>query len=251
MHTLAASGFHVVAPDQRGFNLSEKPRSVDAYRLDTLADDIADLANVLGRETFHIVGHDWGGSVAWSLASRHNTRLCRMVVLNAPHPAVLLHAMRNGPSKYVRFLEAPWLPETVLRLGHYDGLGKAFATARPEAFKPEVMQAYHDTWRKPGAVTPMLNWYRALLRRPVTMPAPGTLSTPCLILWGDTDPFAIPQLADESAILCTEAKVVHLSSVGHWIIHDARETVIDHLRRFFQEVAEPRTCFGHTTGSPS
>ena len=147
--------------------------------------------------------------------------------------------MRSDPdqrrkSGYVRFLQTPWLPEALLRLGRRQGLVKAFATARPEAFTADVMQTYHDAWRRPGALTAMLNWYRALPRRPMTMPAFGTLSTPCVILWGDSDSFAIPRLADESARLCAEAEVVHMPGVGHWIIHDARETVLAHLRRFLR-----------------
>ena len=92
------SGCMFVAPDQRGYNLSEKPRGIDAYRLDAFTDDIANLASALGRETFQSVGHDWGGSVAWSIASRP-ARLQRMVVLNAPHPAVWIDAMRNDPDQ--------------------------------------------------------------------------------------------------------------------------------------------------------
>jgi len=237
MSSLAASGFHVVAPDQRGYNLSEKPRGIDAYQLDILADDITGLAAALGYETFRIVGHDWGGSVAWSIASRHPSQLERMVVLNAPHPAIWLRAMRTDPdqrrrSGYVRFLRLPWLPEVLLRLGRYQGLAKAFATACPEAFTADVMQTYRDAWRRPGALTAMLNWYRAILRRPMPMLAPGTLSTRCLILWGDSDLFGIPKLADESAVLCAEAEAVHLPGIGHWIIHDAHETVLAHLQRF-------------------
>jgi pimeloyl-ACP methyl ester carboxylesterase len=239
MSSLAASGFYVVAPDQRGYNLSEKPRGIDAYRLDTLADDITNLASALGRETFQIVGHDWGGSVAWSIASRHPARLQRMVVLNAPHPAVWIDAMRNDPdqrrkSGYVRLLQTPWLPEALVRLGRYEGLGKAFATARPQAFTTDVMQTYRDAWRMPGALTAMLNWYRALLRQPLAMPAPRTLTTPCLILWGDGDSLALPKLADESAALCAEAEVAHLPGEGHWINHDARETVLAYLQRFLK-----------------
>jgi pimeloyl-ACP methyl ester carboxylesterase len=145
--------------------------------------------------------------------------------------------MRSDPeqrrkSGYVRFFQLPWLPETLLRIGRYDGLEKAFATARSEAFPPDVMQAYHDAWRKPGALTAMLNWYRALFRQRLTIPAAQTLSPPCLILWGDIDPFAIPKLADESAKLCAEAEVAHLPDVGHWIIHDAHEAVVAHLQQF-------------------
>jgi epoxide hydrolase 4 len=237
MSSLAASGFYVVAPDQRGYNLSEKPLGIDAYQLEVLADDIAGLASALGRETFQVVGHDWGGSVAWSLASRHPSRLERMVALNAPHPAVWLRAMKVHPeqrrkSGYVRFLQLPWLPELLLRFGGYRGVAKAFATARPEAFTASVMQAYREAWSRPGALTGMLNWYRAILRKPMPMPEPGALSTRCLILWGDSDPFAISTLAAESAALCAEPEIIHLQRTGHWLIHDEPETVLGHLRRF-------------------
>jgi epoxide hydrolase 4 len=237
MSKLAALGFYVVAPDQRGYNLSEKPRGFGAYQLEILADDIAGLASALWRETFQIVGHDWGGSVAWSLASRHPSRLHRMVVLNAPHPAIWLRAMRTDPeqrrrSGYVRFLQLPWLPEMLLRLGGYQGVAKAFASARPEAFTPDVMQSYREAWSTPGALTGMLNWYRAIFRHPIPMPAPGSLSTRCLVLWGDSDPFAISGLAADSAALCAAAEIIHLENTGHWLIHDVPETVLGHLQRF-------------------
>ena len=237
MPALAELGFHVVAPDQRGYNLSDKPRGIGAYALDLLADDIAELTVSLGYDSFQVVGHDWGGSVAWSLASSHPSRLQRMVVLNAPHPAVWVRAMTDDPdqrrkSGYVRFLQIPFVPEATLRLGGYDGLAKSFATARGEAFTAETMQAYHRAWRMPGALTATLNYYRALLRKPMTMPAPGSLSPPCLILWGDDDPYGVRNLAEKSAALCAKAEIVHLPGVGHWIIHDARETVLAHLQRF-------------------
>jgi epoxide hydrolase 4 len=237
MSNLAASGFYVVAPDQRGYNLSEKPLGVDAYQLEILADDIAGLASALGRDTFQIVGHDWGGSVAWSLATRHPSRLERMVVLNAPHPAIWLRAMRSDPeqrrrSRYVRFLQLPWLPEILLRLGRYRGVAKAFASARPGFFTEEVAQSYREAWSTPGALTGMLNWYRSIFRHPVPMPAPGALSTRCLVIWGDSDPFAISGLAADSAALCATAEVIHLESTGHWLIHDVPETVLGHLQLF-------------------
>jgi pimeloyl-ACP methyl ester carboxylesterase len=237
---LAASGFHVVAPDQRGYNLSEKPPGIDSYQLSTLADDICDLARALGHETFQIVGHDWGGSVAWSIASsQRSSLLTRMVVLNAPHPAVWVRAMTDDPhqrrnSRYVRILRWPLLPETLLRLGRYQWLARPFEHAGPEPFTADVMQAYHTAWRRPGALTAMLNWYRALPRTSITAPMPGTLTTPCLILWGDRDPFAVPTLVERSAALCAQVEVVHLPGVGHWTLHEAHETVLSYLQRFLQ-----------------
>jgi epoxide hydrolase 4 len=237
MSRLAALGLYVVAPDQRGYNLSEKPLRVDAYQLEILADDIAGLASALGRETFQIVGHDWGGSVAWSLATRHPSRLERMVVLNAPHPAIWLRAMRSDPeqrrrSGYVRLLGLPWLPEVLLRLGEYQGVAKAFASARPGTFTADILQSYREAWSQPHALTGMLNWYRAIFRHPMPMPAPGSLSPRCLVLWGDRDPFGISTLAADSAALCAAEGVIHLPDTGHWLIHDVPETVLGLLRRF-------------------
>jgi pimeloyl-ACP methyl ester carboxylesterase len=180
---LAASGFHVVAPDQRGYNLSAKPRGIDSYQLGTLADDICDMASALGHETFQVVGHDWGGSVAWSIAaSQHGSRLIRMAVLNAPHPEVWLRAMTHDAqqrrkSRYVRFLQLPVLPETILRLRRHEMVVGALQSACPEAFSADVMQAYRASWRRRGAPTAMLNWYRALSRSSKTVPMPGTLTT--------------------------------------------------------------------------
>jgi pimeloyl-ACP methyl ester carboxylesterase len=241
---LAEMGFHVVAPDQRGYNLSGKPPGVDAYRLDVLAADIFALADHFRRETFQVAGHDWGAAVAWRMATVNPSRLQSVAILNAPHPAVWLSAMRVDPeqrrrSRYVQILRLPWLPEVALKLGGYSGLAKAFkSSVRPEAFGPEVLAAYNAAWRQPGALTAMLNWYRALFRQPAPMPAQGSLWTPTLILWGDKDEFGRSELADQSASLCANAIVRHLPEATHWIAHDAPETVRAALADFLRSDRE-------------
>jgi epoxide hydrolase 4 len=132
---LAQAGFRVVAPDQRGYNLSGKPEGVDAYRLDRLADDIFDLADALGGQTFQVIGHDWGASVGWWMATRRPSRLRRMVALSAPHPAVWRRAMtedrqQRKKSRYVQMLRLPWLPELLIKAGGYSGLGKLLKQPR-------------------------------------------------------------------------------------------------------------------------
>jgi pimeloyl-ACP methyl ester carboxylesterase len=235
---LAQAGFRVVAPDQRGYNFSGKPRGVDAYRLDRLADDIFDLADALGGEAFQVVGHDWGASVAWWMATRRPARLRRMVALSAPHPAVWRRAMaedraQRQKSRYVQMLRLPWLPEALIKAGGYSGLAKAFATAaRPEAFGPEILAEYQSAWRRPGALTATLNWYRALFRQDLPMPAAASLTSPTLVLWGDKDPYARPELANESAALCADARVVHFANAGHWLAHDEPAAVRDQLLNF-------------------
>ena len=237
---LAEAGFRVAAPDQRGYNLSAKPKGVDAYRLDRLADDIFAMADALGRERFQVVGHDWGASVAWWMAGRGPERLERLAILNAPHPALWKRAMTEDPeqrkkSRYVQLLRTPWLPELLVRAGGYSGLADAFRTAtRPEAFGPDAMARYREAWRRPGALTGGLNWYRALFRQDLPVPAPGSLKPPTLVLWGDRDIFAEAKLAEESAALCAEARVVHFPDAGHWLPHDEPEPVARELLAFLK-----------------
>ena len=236
---LAEQGFRVVAPDQRGYNLSSKPERAEAYRLEVAAADVFGLADVLGRDRLHVVGHHWGAAVAWTMAGLEPRRLLSAAMLQAPHPAIWLHAMRTDKdqrqkSRYVQILRAPWLSEMTLKIGNYSALARAFRTStRRDAFPPEALEIYREAWRQPGAVTGMLNWYRALYVAEPPTPAPGSLIPPTLILWGDRDDFAVPRLADDSAALCKNVRVRHLPQASHWIIHDApdvvRDALLDHL----------------------
>ena len=235
---LAAQGYRVLAPDQRGYNLSDKPKGVGAYRLDLLADDIFGLVRAYGRERFRLVGHDWGASVAWWMATRRPGPIEKMAILNAPHPAVWLKSMTEDPeqrkkSRYVQMLRTPWLPELMVRMGGYKGLADAFANAaRPGAFGPEAMARYREAWTRPGALTSMLNWYRALFQHDLPVPAVGSIPTPTLVLWGDLDAFAEPGLAETSAALCAQAQVRHFPAATHWIAHDEPEGVLAALVPF-------------------
>jgi pimeloyl-ACP methyl ester carboxylesterase len=229
---LAEAGYRVVAPDQRGYNLSSKPKGVAAYRLDPLRADVFALASALERERFSVVGHDWGASVAWWMASGGEAgRLERMAVLNAPHPAVWRASMANDPaqrkkSRYVQALRVPWMPELLVRAGGYKGLADAFASSpRQAAFGPEQMAAYRAAWTQPGALTATLNWYRALFAQDLPVPAAGALTVPTLVLWGDRDAFAEPKLAEQSAALCADARIVHFPNASHWLAHDEPDAV--------------------------
>lgn len=235
---LAEAGFRVAAPDQRGYNTSEKPKGVAAYRLDTLADDIFALATALGHERFQLVGHDWGATVAWWMATRDGARIERLAVMNAPHPAVWRAAMTTDPeqrakSRYVQMLRTPVLPELMVRLGGYKALAEGFkTTTRPEAFGPEVMAEYMTAWKQPGAVSAEINWYRALFAQDLPVPPEGSLAPPTLVLWGDQDPFGAVKLAEASAALCRDAKVYHFRYAGHWLPHDEPEKVAGALLAF-------------------
>jgi pimeloyl-ACP methyl ester carboxylesterase len=237
---LAEAGFRVVAPDQRGYNLSGKPKGARQYRLDLLAADVIALAESYGHRRFSLVGHDWGASVAWWTATIHPERLDRLVVLNAPHPAVWRKSMTEDPaqrkkSRYVQLIRLPWLVETVVRSGNFRGLAAAFDSAtRREAFGAEVLAQYRAAWGQPGALTGALNWYRALFMQDLPVPAAHSIATPTLVIWGDQDAFAGPELAEASAALCADARVIHFADASHWVVHDKPDAVRDALLGFLK-----------------
>ena len=240
---LAEAGMRVIAPDQRGYGGSDKPEGVDNYRLDALADDVLALARAFGVVQFRLVGHDWGGAVAWWLATRHPSAIERMAILSAPHPAVWREAMTDDPeqrrrSGYVRVLRLRWLPELMIRLGGYRALDQALAAGR-RPVGGDTLSRYRTAWRQPGALTGMINWYRALFQQPLAAPPLRSIATPTLLIWGDQDPFAAPAPAERSAALLRDGMVEHWPSATHWTLHDEPERLADTLIRFFQTTSGP------------
>jgi pimeloyl-ACP methyl ester carboxylesterase len=226
---LAAAGLRVVVPDQRGYNFSDKPVGVGAYHLDRLARDVVGLADAYGRSRFQVVGHDWGGLVAWWTASRHPDRVERLVALNAPHPAVVGSYMRSHPSQmmrsfYIGVFQMPWLPEAMLRAGNFQALRNSLVTtSRRGTFTEEDLAPYEEAWRQPGALTAMLNWYRALrLRRRLPNPR---VAAPTLVIWGMRDRFLEEGLAERSLALCHEGRLVRIETATHWLHLEEAEAV--------------------------
>jgi pimeloyl-ACP methyl ester carboxylesterase len=236
---LAGAGFRVVAPDQRGYDSSDRPLRVGAYDLDILTRDILGLADALGVDRLPIVGHDWGATVGWRLASHHPDRVDKLAALSAPHPAVWLEAMRTIPeqrkkSGYVQALRIPWLPEFLMRRRNFKALADTLRDAkRPDAVSDADLGLYRAAWSKPGALTGMVNWYRALMRRGEAGVEAARVTAPTLVIWGDDDRFGVPALAEMSAALCERATLVRLDA-SHWVQHDEPERVnallLDFLR---------------------
>lgn len=238
---LAERGFHVVAPDQRGYNLSDKPKGVVSYDLDRLAADVTALADHFGRETFAVVGHDWGASVGWWLAGHSGRRVRRLAALNAPHPAVWREAMRSNPvqkrkSGYVRLFQLPYLPEFLIGLDRFKALRKGFHdSARPEAFSEADLERYRVAWSQPGALTATINYYRALLNKPLLPGVQYRIDCPTLVIWGRQDAYAVPELAESSLKLCNEGRIAYLDQSSHWVQHDEPEKVLALLAGFLAE----------------
>lgn len=235
---LAQAGFRVLAPDQRGYRFSDKPQGRRAYDLDTLAKDVTGLADALDRRTFSVVGHDWGGLVVWWTASRCPDRVDRVAVLNAPHPSVAGSYLRAHPSQmlrslYVGFFQIPRLPEVMLSANGYRSLKDAlWRTSRPGTFSEEDMGFYEEAWSQPGALTAMLNWYRALPFRPA-MEDPA-VRPPARVIWGCRDRFLERGLAEASLSLCRSGDVRWIENASHWVQHEEPEAVnaalLDFLR---------------------
>lgn len=238
---LAASGYRVIAPDQRGYNRSDKPAGWRHYDLDNLAGDVLALMDHLGYETVRLVGHDWGAAVAWWLAIHHPQHIRRLAILNVPHPRVMAQNMRRNPrqlikSWYIFFFQIPWLPEFLLGMG--DGAGLASLLRRsglPGSFRDADIEMYRAAWRWPGALSGMLNWYRAAGRRAnQSMPA-GMINIPTMILWGVQDVALSVDMAEQSAAYCADVKLELFPQASHWLQHDEAAAVNQRLLAFFAE----------------
>ena len=235
---LAAAGFRVVAPDMRGYNESDAPAGLGAYRADVLAADVVGLADAFGAERFGLVGHDWGGIVAWEVAGCYPERLDRLVVMNAPHPDTMLRQMVEHPtqilrSAYVGFFQLPLVPEAVLSAGGYASLRRAMRdSARPGAFSTSDLDRYAAAWAKPGRLTAMLNYYRALgLRR---SGAAARISVPTFVLWGENDTALEEHLAHAAMERCDQGRLRIVHDATHWLHHEqpaeVNERLIGYLR---------------------
>ena len=226
---LASAGLHAVAPHQRGYAGSSKPPGVAPYRLSALAQDVLALADELQAEQFTVVGHDWGAAVGWHLPTLHPDRLRRLVVLNGPHAGTVgPHAMRH-PMQYVRgwyigAFQLPMVPEWMLGANGFALLKRAIqSTARPGSIPDDLLERYEQQWSHPGALTAMLNWYRALA---FDLPTPTLrIGLPVTVLWGERDPALDRGLADAALALCSDGKLVSLPEATHWLHHEEPEAV--------------------------
>jgi pimeloyl-ACP methyl ester carboxylesterase len=234
---LARAGFRVIVPDQRGYAKSDKPPGVGAYRVEELARDVLGLIDEAGRERATVVGHDWGAAVAWWLGLAHPERLERLAILNAPHPAVMRrHLLRNPRqllrSWYILAFQAPGLPERLLARDDYAMLARAVRGGRRGTCTAADLERYREAWAEPGALTAMVNWYRAAMRWAWSPPPPRRVPVPTLMLWGARDRFLGRELAPPSAALCDAARLVFHEHATHWIQHDDADEVSERLVRF-------------------
>ncbi|MCO4851578.1 alpha/beta fold hydrolase [Bacillus vallismortis] len=222
---LADAGYRVIAPDQRGYNLSDKPEGIESYRIDTLRDDIIGLITQFTDEKAIVIGHDWGGAVAWHLASTHPEYLEKLIAINIPHPDIMKTVTPVYPpqwlkSSYIAFFQLPDIPEASLQENGYESLDRAIGlSTRPELFSSEDVSRYKEAWKQPGALTAMLNWYRAL--RKGSLSEKVTYETaPYRMIWGMEDRFLSRKLAKETEKRCPNGHLIFVDEASHWINHE-------------------------------
>lgn len=243
IRALADAGYRVIAPDQRGYNRSDKPTDLDAYTVDRLVGDVVGLLDTLGFERAQIVGHDWGAGVLWQTMLRYPDRVKRGVVMNVPHPAVFEDLLFERPrqllkSYYMFLYQLPRVPELLLRADSWRGLRWFIDTSnRTDTFTETDLRHYRDAWSQPGALTAMLNWYRALFRRDVDDPPSMEVTVPTMIVWGRQDAYLVPEMAEASAAYCRDCRVEQVENATHWVQHEVSSRVNEVVLEFFTDSA--------------
>lgn len=236
---LAAAGFRVIVPDQRGYNLSSKPVGMAAYAIRELVSDVIAMADQLGQEKIFLAGHDWGAAVAWSAALLHSERIAKLVIVNVPHPSVMRHFIytrlrQTLRSWYIFFFQIPWLPEALFSAFDFRMGRRALAgSSRPGTFTGEDLAQYRAAWSQPGALTAIINWYRAAMRYRIPF-ADRTVRVPTRILWGERDKFLMFEMARDSLRYCTKGELISFPDASHWLQHEESAKVSQLLAEFFQ-----------------
>ena len=223
---LAALGWTAAAPDMRGYGDSDRPKGRSAYTLDKLVDDVVALFDALGAKKRILIGHDWGGIIAWQVAIRRPDLLDGLVILNAPHPAVYRREYARGlrqklRSWYVLFFQLPGLPELQMKRGLESAL-----TATTKNFPADRLAGYRRNIERPGAATAMINYYRANAAELGLGPIPtGKIKTPTLLIWGEDDPYLDLSLTDRNEAFVEDFTLRRLPGVSHWVCEDASPEV--------------------------
>jgi pimeloyl-ACP methyl ester carboxylesterase len=245
MAHFAARGWLCVAPDLRGYNLSDKPEGVEPYKAKHLVSDVLALASHYTKDKFVLVAHDWGGAVAWAAAIGHPQLLSRLVMINSPHPYIFWRELANNPaqqkaSEYMNVFRLP-KAERVLSENGYARLLAAF-THLGETWRAELVAA----WSQPGALTGGLNYYRASPLYPPTADDPGAkklqfrpedfmVRVPTLVIWGDRDTALLPGCIEGLAQCVPDLRVVRVPDASHWIVHEKPELVCREIEKFVRE----------------
>jgi pimeloyl-ACP methyl ester carboxylesterase len=227
---LADAGWHVVAPDLRGYGGTSRPSGLEPYRIEHLVDDVAALFDAFAPKTRILMAHDWGGVIAWQVAIRKRAALDGLIILNAPHPGVFARVLRSTwrqmfRSWYVAFFQLPWLPEAQLSANNGEALVRILKGQSPN-FSADLLETYRRNIVQPGAATAMVNYYRAnatALGR--TLGTAEKIAVPTLVIWGENDVALDIALTYGNEDFVSDLAITRLPGVSHWVQEDAPDPV--------------------------
>lgn len=236
-----AKDYNVVALDLRGYNDSDKPKETAAYALPELIKDVEGAILALGYDKCVLVGHDWGGAIAWSFAYEHADMLEKLIVLNLPHPAKFVAGLRTPQqllrSWYIALFQLPKLPEWMLSANDYAAIRAAFSNMaiNPEAFSPQDLDAYATAAAKPGALTGMLNYYRNIFRSDgLFQQTWDTLEIPTLMIWGEEDTALGKELTYGTEEFVSDFEIKYIPQCSHWVQQEQPALVNQYIRDFLR-----------------
>jgi pimeloyl-ACP methyl ester carboxylesterase len=227
--------FKLIVPDTRGINLSSKPEGVENYSLDYLVEDIKILSEKLNLSMFTLVGHDWGGAIAWAFAYKYPGLLKKLVIIDSAHPKIFRKYIKKNPkqrrsSGYMRVLLKPGGEQSLFKNDMMGPKAAVFGTARKKgAFTEEDKQLYIESWSQPNSLLCAVNYYRA--NRNITQSV-GFIEVPTLVIHGMKDNFVRPLVLEGLPELVKDLKIVKVEHSSHWVMHDAPELVCSNIKEF-------------------
>lgn len=233
-----AKDYQVVALDLRGYNDSDKPSEKSAYVMDEFIKDIEGVIKGLGYSSCVLVGHDWGGAIAWCFAYAHPEMVERLIVMNFPHPAKFAAGLTKPQqlfrSSYIFFFQLPFLPELQLQLNNYQALETAFKGMAVDktAFTQADIDAYKDAAAKPGALRAMLNYYRNVFRHGLLNRSWGVLDVPTLMIWGESDTALGKELTYGTETYVRDFQIKYIPNCSHWVQQEQPQLVIQYMREW-------------------
>ena len=238
---VAEAGYRVVAPDQRGYNLTDKHGPYDVF---TLSKDVAALIRTLGYEKATIVGHNWGGAIAWVFGARYPALSEKLVACNAPHLSATSMVWRSLylpqvlRSWYILAFQVPSLPERLLSANDYGLLAHRLKRDTRGALSDEELSYFKRAWSRPGALTGGINWYRALFRSWTQGYLKNlAVHTPALLIWGEGDAFLTKRTAEWTRRYVPNLTLEYIRDASHWVQQDSPETVNSYMLDFLENPA--------------
>jgi epoxide hydrolase 4 len=252
---LAQLGYRVWAPDLRGYGGSSRPEGIEAYAMENLEEDVAALIQASGAKEVVLIGHDWGALIAWSYAMFGRVPIARLIIMNVPHPALAQKGLRTlrqlAKSWYIFFFQLPWIPEWQLARNDCAAIAQAFRGMAVDKtrFPREVLRVYQDAAAQPGALTAMVNYYRALVRGLRRNQRRGTprIEVPTLMIWGEEDAALGKELTYGTDEYVNNLTLRYLPKVSHWVQQEAPETVNEMMAAWLLGKAVPYAPGAHST----